>query len=77
MKVLGLILQAITRNRKRQYTIPRWVRRVRTHCMLIILPDGAKLSWLLQLALRFFSPKNRDILGDAAEPTLCMSESDA
>lgn len=50
-----------------------------TYCMSIMLPempDGARLSWLLHPALRFFMPKKRVRLGDA-DPKLCMSENEA
>ena len=50
-----------------------------TYCMSIMLsiPEGAKLSWLRQPAVRFLNPKNRERLGDVEELMLCMSENDA
>lgn len=50
-----------------------------TYCISIMLPeipDGAKLSWLLHPALKFFIPKKRVRLGDA-DPKLWISEKEA
>ena len=48
-----------------------------TYCMSIMLPDGAKLSWLRNPELRFRRPKNLERRGEIPDPTLCISEKEA
>ena len=56
--------------------IPTGIEETETHCMSIILPEGAMLSRLCQAELKFLKPKKRERRGDA-DPMLCMSENDA